>query len=118
MPEGDSCPNCSGVGWYYEGRGANRRQRDCILCQDQLPGMQLEPLPPVTPRRTINPLVKQMFDLMDDLGTTKASVARESGYNRSEFYRWAAGSTPNLAQFSDILSVLGYRIVIEANEPK
>lgn len=71
--------------------------------------------PWVNPKRkdikTGNPLIRDLFHIIDNRGLSWASVARNTFYSNALFRQWASGeSGMRLTSFVDIANFLGYDV--------
>ena len=74
------------------------------------------------PKRPVNltsAKLQQLFDLAIESDLTYEEIAHRAGYSLSAIDDWKRGKvSPKLNSFEDVLSVLGYKIIIvPENEP-
>lgn len=60
-----------------------------------------------------NPLVRQLFQLMNKKKTMIKDIAKTSGIHRGAISDWRYRRTPNLANFEAALGAIGYRLTIQ-----
>lgn len=62
-----------------------------------------------------HPIVKQIHSLMHAQHRSYSELAAETGYDLKSFYNMRRGSVPNIRVIDDILTVLGYKLVMIPN---
>ena len=59
-----------------------------------------------------NPLVVQLFEIINHEGCTMQELTARSGVARSTIGNWRLGKDPRLANFEAAIGALGYRLVM------
>lgn len=60
-----------------------------------------------------HPLVKQVFDIIDDQQATYLMVECRSGVGRTTLSHWKDRSMPTLGTFEAVVQALGYDIILK-----
>jgi len=67
---------------------------------------------PHAPADRAHPLVRQMFDEMNEQQCTQATMSERSGINKNTFRSWRTKAVPRIDDLEACLNVLGLEIVI------
>ena len=65
------------------------------------------------PVRAASPVVRQLFELIDDAGISLADAGRPAGVHYVTMSRWRQGfSAPRLVELENVAQGMGYRLLL------
>lgn len=71
------------------------------------------------PAKTSSRIVRDLFDLIDAANVSAGTIGAETGVHYVTMSRWKHGkAAPNIKDFENVASVLGYRLVLQPMEKR
>ena len=74
--------------------------------------MSMDRFRAIKPPDRAHPLVRQMFDEMNEQQCSQQTMSERSGINKNTFRSWRTKAVPRIDDLEACLNVLGFEIVV------